>query len=120
MNEPVASRPHIPGYGISESIGDQVAWAEVSNSLENAKSYWIATSDLSAMPHCRPVDGVWLDGALYFAGGATKWSRNLHENAQAVVHLESTERVVILEGFVERIAAAAPDMIRVNESAMRK
>jgi hypothetical protein len=53
---------------------------------------------------------------LYFAGGATRWSRNLRENPGAEVHLESTQRVVILEGEVERVLANAHGMEEVNEA----
>jgi hypothetical protein len=61
---------------------------------------------------------VWLDGALYFEGSPlTRRARNLAANAAAVVHLESGDEVVILEGeardaakpereLAERLAAA--------------
>jgi hypothetical protein len=120
MNEPVASRPHISGYGIPESLEGLLSWSDVEKSLEAAGSYWLVTVTVDGSPHSRPVDGIWLDGVLYFAGGATKWSRNLVENSRAQVHLESTQHVVILKGRVERTAANAPGMEQVREAGERK
>jgi hypothetical protein len=120
MPEPKASRPHIPGYGISAGPEGLISWSEVEKRIETARSYWIATVSAMGRPHSRPVDGIWLDGALYFAGGDVKWSRNLRENPAAQVHLESTEQVVILEGSVERIAAKAPELERVAEAGRTK
>ena len=49
-----------------------------------------------------PAWGVWLDDALYFEGSpATRRARNLAENAELAVHLESGDEVVILEGRAE-------------------
>jgi hypothetical protein len=65
-----------------------------------------------------PAWAVWLDDALYFDGSPeTRRGRNLAENPAIVVHLESGDEVVILEGdaleagrpdaaFAERLAAA--------------
>jgi nitroimidazol reductase NimA-like FMN-containing flavoprotein (pyridoxamine 5'-phosphate oxidase superfamily) len=119
MNEPVASRPHVPGYGISQSLDGLLSWSEVEKSLEAARSYWLVTTSVDGSPHSRPVDGIWLDGVLYFGGGGTRWSRNLRENPRAEVHLESTQRVVILEGEVERVSANAHGMEEVNEAGKR-
>jgi hypothetical protein len=66
MNEPVASRPHVPGYGISQSLDGLLSWSEVEKSLEAARSYWLVTTSVDGSPHSRPVDGIWLDGVLYF------------------------------------------------------
>ena len=120
MNEPEASRPHVPGYGIPQSVEGLLSWPNVANRLEAATSYWLVTAGPHGWPHSRPVDGVWLDGVLYFAGGATRWSRNLRENPRAEVHLESTQRVVILEGEVERVSPNAHGMESVNEAGRRK
>jgi pyridoxine/pyridoxamine 5'-phosphate oxidase len=116
MNEPVASRPHIPGYGISESLAGLLSWSDVEKNLQAASSYWLVTVAVDGSPHSRPVDGIWLDSILYFAGRQTKWSSNLRENSRAEVHLESTQQVVILEGRVERVSANAAEMERVIEA----
>jgi hypothetical protein len=120
MNEPVASRPHIPGYGISESLAGLLSWSDVEKNLQAAGSYWLVTVAVDGSPHSRPVDGIWLDSILYFAGRQTKWSGNLRENSRAEVHLESTQQVVILEGRVERVSANAAEMERVIEAGTKK
>ena len=46
-----------------------------------------------------PAWGAWVDGALYFDGSPeTRRGRNLAQNSSIVVHLESGDEVVILEG----------------------
>ena len=49
-----------------------------------------------------PVWGIWLDGLLLFdTHPRSRKARNLTHDQGAVVHLESSEEVVILEGTVE-------------------
>jgi len=120
MPEPNASRPHIPGYGVAAGPEGLLSWREVEKRLAAAQSYWLATVTATGRPHSRPVDGIWLDGALYFAGGDVQWSRNLGANPAAQVHLESAQQAVILEGRVERIAATAPELQRVAEAGRVK
>jgi hypothetical protein len=48
-----------------------------------------------------PVWGVWVRGAVVFStSGASRKARNLSANSSVVVHLESGDDVVILEGSV--------------------
>ena len=65
-----------------------------------------------------PTWGVWVDDTLYFGGGPqTRWSRNLAENPQVAVHLESGDDVVILEGVVGRISDAGdPRLTRIDDA----
>jgi hypothetical protein len=49
-----------------------------------------------------PVWGIWLDDAFYFGSGRNSAkSRNLAANPAIVVHLESGDETVILEGIAE-------------------
>jgi pyridoxine/pyridoxamine 5'-phosphate oxidase len=49
-----------------------------------------------------PVWGIWTEETFFFAtDAASRKARNLHLNPQVVVHLESGDEVVILEGRVE-------------------
>lgn len=51
------------------------------------------------------VWGVWLDGALYFGTDRrSRKARNLATNQGTVIHLESGDDAVILEGVAEEIA----------------
>jgi nitroimidazol reductase NimA-like FMN-containing flavoprotein (pyridoxamine 5'-phosphate oxidase superfamily) len=64
--------------------------------------YWLATTRPDGRPHVVPLDGLWLDDAWFFGGSAeTVKSRNLKANPRAVVHLDDSERAVIVEGRCE-------------------
>ncbi|HEY3057550.1 MAG TPA: pyridoxamine 5'-phosphate oxidase family protein [Chloroflexota bacterium] len=88
-----------PGYGEPETLGDALPWSFVQERLRSAPNYWLATVTPSGRPHARPVDGVWVDGALCFGGSdKARWVRHLTANPAASVHLASNNDVVILEG----------------------
>ena len=54
------------------------------------------------LPHTVPVWGVWVDDIFYHGGGRrTRKGRNLDENPHMVMHLESGDEVVIIEGIAE-------------------
>jgi nitroimidazol reductase NimA-like FMN-containing flavoprotein (pyridoxamine 5'-phosphate oxidase superfamily) len=105
--EPTASRPHIPGYGVPESDEGLLPWSHVTARLEQARNYWVGTVDKDGQPHAVPVWGVWVDGALYFGGGP-RTNRNLQANPKVVVHLESGDDVVIVEGVAEEFTDLEP------------
>jgi hypothetical protein len=80
----------------------------VQDRLERARNYWLATTRPDGHPHVAPIWGVWLDWALYFDGlPTTRWARNLAMNSAAVIHLESGEEVVIIEGMVDELTTDA-------------
>ena len=96
------SRPYAPGYGIPSHSRGMLSWEYVEESMAGARNYWVATVRPDGRPHVTPVWGLWVDGALYFgAGPRTRKGRNLAENSNVGVHLESGEDVVILEGVAE-------------------
>ncbi len=96
-------RPHVPGYGIPEHMDGLLPWSFALERLERSRNYWIASTRPDGRPHAVPVWGVLLDGTVYFGGGEqTVWAKNLARNPHVVVHLESGDEVVILEGTVER------------------
>jgi hypothetical protein len=73
----------------------------------DAPNYWLGTIGANGKPHVRPIDAVWLEGALCFGGGDTQWVRNLSANPAATVNLASNAEAVILEGTVEQFSDAA-------------
>lgn len=107
---PVASRPHMPGYGIlpaNEGRG-LMPWTWAVERLTRARNYWIATSSAAGQPHCVPVWGVWLDDAFYFSSGAqSRKARNLAANPNIVVCPENGDEAVSLEGAVEKVSDPA-------------
>src|SRR4029453_863732 len=104
--ERLSTRPaHFPPmYGQPGTQGELLPWSFVEERLGGAPNYWITTITAAGRPHARPVDGVWVNGALCFGGSdETKWVRNLQSNPAMSVHLASNTEAVILEGTVERI-----------------
>jgi hypothetical protein len=94
-----------PAYGARGGQGDELlAWEHVEQRLRDAPNYWVATVTAGERPHARPVDGVWVEGALCFGGSpGTRWVRNLNENQSISVHLPSGDDVVILDGTAEYV-----------------
>ena len=104
MAAPIASRIRLPAdYGLSQD-SPLLAWSVVNERMLPALHYWISTADAHGTPIARPIDGMWLDTALYFAGHRdVRWRRNLKANPQACVTLEDAECPVILEGSVAEV-----------------
>jgi hypothetical protein len=51
-----------------------------------------------------PVWGLWLEGAVYFSTGRTSQKgRNLAADPEVVIHLESGDDTVILEGVAVEV-----------------
>jgi nitroimidazol reductase NimA-like FMN-containing flavoprotein (pyridoxamine 5'-phosphate oxidase superfamily) len=92
-------RPGIPAaYGTSRA-SEFVAWDHVEDRLAAERVYWIATVGPSGRPRVRPVDGVYVDGAIYVGGSPeTRWVRDLATNPHVSIHLDGVDDVVILEG----------------------
>ena len=103
-------RPSMPqGYGIAKAeAGGMLDWPAVEAKLTESRNYWIATTGPDGRPHATPVWGLWLDGAFFFSTDPTSLKgRNIARNPAIVVHLESGDDAVILEGAAERITDTA-------------
>src|SRR3954471_8763711 len=102
MAEPRPVAPLVDaGYGVPRdgSGAELLPWRTSVDRLERARSYWICTTRADGRPHAAPVWGLWLDDALWFSTGrASLKARNLARDPRLVVHLESGDEVVILEG----------------------
>lgn len=105
-----------PQYGTPGGPESLLPWSFVEDRLRAAANYWVTTVGPSARPHARPVDGVWVDGALCFGGSPeTRWVRNLLANPAISVNLSSEAEAIILEGVAECVTdpshpLAAPSM----------
>lgn len=102
---PEPSRPYIADdYGIPKTTHGTLPWSYVVERLEKARNYWIGTVTPHSTPHTMPVWGVFLEDNLYFDGSPrTRRGRNLAANPSIVVHLESGDEVVIVEGEAHQI-----------------
>jgi hypothetical protein len=112
MLEPRPEAPRMPrGYGVPTdgSGAELLPWSWAEEHLEQARNYWVCTTRADGRPHAVPVWGVWLDGAVWFgtSPSSTK-AGNIARDPRAVIHLESGDDVVILEGGVD-LPDALPD-----------
>jgi hypothetical protein len=105
MPQPVNARrirPSMPDYGITaEETEGMLTWDWVDEQMRKSRNYWVCTTRPDGRPHAAPVWGVWLDNTLYFSSGTTSVkAKNLTKNPQLVVHLESGDDTLIIEGTV--------------------
>lgn len=102
--QPEASRPYMEGYGLPSDSKGMLRWAYAATRLERSRNYWIVTARPDGRPHAVPVWGVWLEGAVYFGTDRrSRKAKNLTANPSLVVHLESGDDAVILEGVAEEV-----------------
>jgi hypothetical protein len=106
MGDPRAARPSFPpGYGIHEGEDGLLPWSWAIERLRESRNYWIASTCPDGRPHAMPVWGAWVDGAVVFgtARDSAK-ARNLSHRPEVVVHLESGDEAVVLEGAVDEVS----------------
>lgn len=99
----IRSRPFTSDtYGNEIGPEGMLDWTFVDERMNEARNYWIGTTRPDGRPHAMPVWGVWRDEVLYFGTDRdTVKGRNMLANPAAVVHLESGDDVVIIEGVAE-------------------
>src|SRR2546427_7107165 len=103
-------------YGAPGGPVSLLPWSYVEERVRVASNYWITTVGPNARPHARPVDGVWIDGALCFGGSPeTRWGRNLMANPSISVHLSSEAEAIILEGTAEYVTDPSHSLERWTE-----
>ena len=102
---PTAERPRLPkDYGVPRTTKGLLDWSHVESRLAAARVYWIVTSGRGGRPRVRPLDGLYVDGTLYFGGSpATRWARDIEANPNVSVHLDGGTDVVILEGTAQNL-----------------
>src|SRR5262245_16794335 len=93
-----------PLYGIQDAPEGMLDWAWAVERLTASRNYWIVTADEDGRPRSIPVWGLWLDAAVVFGTNErSRKARNLDRDPRVVVHLESGDEVVMLEGAVETL-----------------
>ena len=79
-------------------------WSWAEERLAGSRNYWIGTTRADGRPHVSPVWGVWIDDSVVWGSSSRSLkARNLARDPSVVVHLESGDEVVILEGVVEPV-----------------
>jgi len=101
-SDPKAGRPSMPSsYGIrapTEGAG-LLDWSFVTSRMTSARNYWIASASPDGRPHVAPVWGVWHQEAFYFSTDrGSRKGRNVAAQPSVVVHLESGDEAVMIEG----------------------
>lgn len=87
------------GYGIPETTDGVLPWERVESALIESVHYWVATTRPDGRPHVVPRWGVWLHDTFWYDGSPdTVHARNLIADPRMVLHLESGEHAVVLEG----------------------
>ena len=118
-----ADRPYMPeGYGLAplSDASELIPWEAIQEKLRAARNYWVCSTRTDGRPHAMPVWGVWLDAAFYFSTDPlSRKGRNLTANPEVVVHLESGDDVVILEGKIGMLAGET-DVTALDEAYFSK
>jgi general stress protein 26 len=101
-------RPKMQDYGISADETGMLEWEWAESRLRESRNYWIVTASPDGQPGAAPVWGIWMNGALLLGvGKVSRKARHLATNPRVIVHLESGDDVVIVEGWAEMETDAA-------------
>ena len=108
---PTIDRPAIPAeYGVTKAT-EFVDWKHVENRLAADRVYWIATVGNGGRPRIRPIDGLYLDGAIYVGGSPeTRWVQEVRANRHVSIHLDGVDDVVIIDGVAETLMPIDDDL----------
>jgi len=101
IKEPRPTRPIFPdGYGFGPNTPHSPpTWRSIVARIRESRNYWVCTTSPTGIPHAMPVWGVWVKGRLCFVTKrGSKKARNLYSRDQVVVHLESGDDLVVIEG----------------------
>src|SRR5690349_5407413 len=100
-----SGRPDMPaGYGIKAGDAGTLDWSWVVEQCTISRNYWICTTRPDGRPHAMPVWGLWLDDAVVFSTDPESLkARNFSARPEVVVHLESGDEMVVIEGRVQAL-----------------
>ncbi len=115
-------RPNMPHYGVMPNEVDaMLTWDWVDRQMREARNYWLCSVCGDGRPHSVPVWGVWVEGDLYF--GTDKNSvkaRNIARDNRVVMHLDSGDETVIVEGQLVKAQVADPLLKKIGERYVEK
>lgn len=118
-SQPLAGRPHMPGYGIAgpEAGTGLLPWSWAVERLTGSHDYWLATVGPEGHPHVMPVWGVWHDGGVWFSSGLrSRKARNLAAQPACTLTTDDAQQPVVVEGTAERVTD--PDRLRAFAAAV--
>jgi PPOX class probable F420-dependent enzyme len=112
MQEPPASRPHMPGYGTlgpEEGTG-LLPWSWAVERLSRSRNYWLATVRSDGRPHVMPVWAVWDQNCLWFSSSLrSRKIHNLQADPRCTLTTEDAAAPVVMEGTAEIVTD--PDVL---------
>jgi Pyridoxamine 5'-phosphate oxidase len=102
----LASRPFMPGYGISKSKKGLLDWGWARERLTKSHNYVIVTVRPDGRPHAMGMHGLWFEDAFYFGtGDTTRKAKNLAANPNCILINENLEELIIVEGIAEPVGS---------------
>lgn len=110
----MSPQSHRPPYarGYTAGPGDPFVpgdWSDIERDLQLARNYWVCSTRPDGRPHAMPVWGLWLQEAVWFSTSPQSVkARNFAHDPHCVIHLESGDDAVILEGVVHRVDPDEP------------
>lgn len=91
-------------YGLSELGPDHLPLADVFARFGSERTWWVCTTRADGRPHVMPVWGLYIDDRLIFSTDPTSVKgANLASNPMIAVHLESGDKVAIVEGRAKQV-----------------
>lgn len=88
-----------PGYAPPGTKPKLLAWRFAEQRLRSARNYWVCTTRPDRRPHTAPVWGIWARGGFWFSTDpSSRKAKNIKANPNVVIHLESGDDVVVVEG----------------------
>jgi nitroimidazol reductase NimA-like FMN-containing flavoprotein (pyridoxamine 5'-phosphate oxidase superfamily) len=116
---PKISRPKFP-KGYVDHPTSEVTWEYVEKRLVDSVNYWLCTVRPNSTPHVIPRWGVFVDGRFYYDGSPeTRHARNLEQNPNVSLHLESGSEAVILDGTSQSAPKPNPELAQRLAEAYR-
>lgn len=82
--------------------GPLLDWAWAEERLTAARNFWLATPGTDGLPHTRPMWGFWRENGLWFST-VNRMVDHLKNDGRLVMHTESADETVIVEGRVEQL-----------------
>lgn len=110
------TRPTFPPGYVDKPVSF-LTWDWVATQLAESKHYWLcsvrppAPAAPTGRPHAIPRWGVFVDGKIYYDGSPeTRHSRNIEQNPNVSVHLESGTEAIMLEGTSRAAEKPTPEL----------
>ena len=119
MKPPKVMRPILP-KGYADNPISEVTWEYVEERLTHSVNYWICSVRPNGHPHVTPRWGVFVDGKFYYDGSPeTRHAKNILQNPNVTLHLESGSEAVILDGKSEPAGKPSGELARTLSQAYK-